>query len=516
MDNNLLKSKLLIVDDSPSNIDLLLDILKSDYKLTIATNGKNAIKLALGKSKPDLILLDIVMPVMDGFEVCIRLKKNERTRDIPVIFLTAKTEIDDIIKGFDLGAVDYITKPFNRTELLARVKTHIELKKYREHLEKLVQDRTSELKKAKDVAEAANKAKSEFLANMSHEIRTPINAVLGFTELLESSITDPKQKNYLNSIKDGSRGLLTLINDILDLSRIDAGKMELQYTVTNPYTLFKEIERIFSLNAQQKGLDFIIEIAEDIPESLSLDQVRLRQILFNIIGNAVKFTEKGYIKIFANVIYSKEDKSAVDLIISIKDTGIGMSTEFQKKVFDIFSQQEGQSSRKYGGTGLGLGIAKRLAEMMGGKINLISEVNKGSTFEIKLFNIAVSTLKSDSSKRISEPCESKPEEKDQTSEIPPTALKKVPAALIKLENECMQLWESVQKKQHMPDIENFANEIKSIGDNLSIPLLSKYGEDLINDINNFDIENMGVAINTYPEMIKRIKSFLTKGDYQDE
>ncbi len=247
----------------------------------------------------------------------------------------------------------------------------------------------SELEEAKKAAEAANRAKSEFLANMSHEIRTPMNAILGFTELLSLSIKDGQQKNYLQAIQSGGKSLLTLINDILDLSKIEAGKLDVQYEPVNPYHIFNEIRQIFALKISQKNLDFITEVAEDIPESLLLDEVRTRQVLFNLIGNSVKFTEKGYIKVSANKIYSVQDHSKLDLIIRIEDTGIGIPAESQDKIFEAFRQQDGQSNRKYGGTGLGLAITRRLVEMMNGNIILESEPGKGSVFEIVLYDVAV-------------------------------------------------------------------------------------------------------------------------------
>lgn len=246
-----------------------------------------------------------------------------------------------------------------------------------------------EAQQARKNAENANKAKSEFLANMSHEIRTPMNAVLGFTELLSGLITEPVQKSYLEAIKSGGKSLITLIDDILDLSKIEAGKMKIQYEPVIPYLIFKETENIFSLKIAEKQVDFITDISKDIPERLLLDEVRFRQILFNLIGNAVKFTEKGYIKISARKTPSQENKLKIDLTITVEDTGIGIHPESQEKIFEAFRQQSEQSTRKYGGTGLGLAITKRLVEMMNGSISLRSEVNRGTIFEIILYGVSI-------------------------------------------------------------------------------------------------------------------------------
>jgi len=246
-----------------------------------------------------------------------------------------------------------------------------------------------ELRKSRSEAIKANMAKSEFLANMSHEIRTPLNAVIGFTELLETMVVDGKQKNYLQSIKSGGKNLLMLINDILDLSKIEAGKLEFKYEAVNPYYLIDEIKQIFIIKIAEKDIDFVVKVEEDIPASLVLDEVRLRQVIFNLIGNAIKFTETGFVKFSVHKLISENDTSKIDLIVDVEDTGIGIPEDQQARIFDAFQQQSGQSTRKYGGTGLGLSISKRLVEMMGGNISLKSKVGKGSVFSFTLNDVSI-------------------------------------------------------------------------------------------------------------------------------
>ena len=269
----------------------------------------------------------------------------------------------------------------------------------RDITEKRLKEKTDQLKEVADHANAmataadqASQAKSEFLANMSHEIRTPMNAILGFSGILGSKVEDTEQKGYLNSISASGKTLLRIIDDILDLSKLEAGKLELQYNATNPHSLFGEIEQIFSLKVEEKGLEFRSDVDASLPESLILDEIRLRQVLINLVGNAVKFTEKGHIRLSVRPKYTEADRSKLDLIVSVQDTGIGIQSDQQKEIFEAFAQQDGQRTAQFGGTGLGLTISRRLVELLGGEISLESKVGEGSTFSITLNDIAVGSV----------------------------------------------------------------------------------------------------------------------------
>jgi signal transduction histidine kinase len=362
--------RVLLVEDNVGDVALIQEFLGgSELSDSFALERVDRLSLALdrlGQGGIDVLLLDLTLPDCQGLDTFRRVRKLAPL--LPIVIMSGVNDEELATQAVHEGAQDYLVKGQVDGHLLGRyLRYAIERKGYE-----------IQLQQAREAAEAASRAKSAFLAHMSHEIRTPMNAIFGLTELVLETPLTLEQREHLETVKKSADALLVVINDILDFSKIEADRLDLDRVPFELRGHLRDVVGTLALRAQQKGLKLSSRISPDVPEVIVSDPSRLRQVLVNLLGNAIKFTERGEIAVEVQTFSRQDDQ--VELSFAVKDTGIGLPLDKQKLIFEPFMQLSTGSSRQFEGTGLGLTIAARLVDLFGGKLRVVSEVDRGSTF----------------------------------------------------------------------------------------------------------------------------------------
>lgn len=362
------KPKILIVDDTPTNLSILEEILNDeDYFISVAQSGNQALSI-IEKFTPDLILLDVNMPGIDGFETCRRLKSQENTRGIPVVFITARAEPEDVIQGFNEGGVDYITKPFNHSEVLARVQTHLK-----------VQQLIRQLGLKNNQLKELNELKNKFLGMASHDMRNYLAAIKGYSQILredKKELPEETQDQFLSFIFKSSENMLKMVNDLLDVSVIESGELQLDLQPESLKNLISHNIMINQFFADKKDIRLQSELP-DVPKC-RVDANKIGQVIDNLLSNAIKFSEPGT-TVFINL---EEEKGK--LIFSVKDEGPGISDEDQAKLFQHFQKLSARPTAGESSSGLGLAISKKMIQAHEGRLSVTSQLGSGATFSFEI------------------------------------------------------------------------------------------------------------------------------------
>ncbi len=396
-------ARILVIDDSSANIVAVRGMLGREYEVSFATSGPQALALLAQGYRPDLILLDVMMPGMDGYAVCAALRGTPAARDTPVVFITARTDPGSESRALAAGGLDFIHKPLDAAVLRARIGLHlqlrsqalalaeanaalsaanVELSRHRDHLEAQVDARTRELAAALDRAESANRAKSAFLSTIGHELLTPLNQILGPLQLVRKQLADDRLRGWLDTAGEAARDLLRLIKNIL---RYVEGESEDLVIAADDFVLAAMLNEAVGLirpAADAKGLELSVMLDPAAPAWLKGDARRLVQVLTNLLDNAVKFSEQG--RITLSVQSLALEHGTCELRFEVADQGIGIATEFQDRLFDLFELGDASLTRCHGGTGLGLALCKRLVGRMAGEIGADSTPGAGSRFWFSL------------------------------------------------------------------------------------------------------------------------------------
>jgi signal transduction histidine kinase len=399
------KAKILVVDDVPGKLLAIETVLESLEQTVVAvSSGADALRRLLVDDFA-VILLDVNMPGLDGFETAELIRQRKQSEHTPIIFLTAYADDAYAERGYSLGAVDYILTPAAPEVLRAKVSVFVDLFHKTQQIQRQADQRVQLAQEhaGRVEAERASQAKSQFLTNVSHELRTPMTAIIGMTELALLEELSPVVRGHLSTVQTNAHLLLELLNEILDLSKLEAGKLKLEHGPLDLRRIVKELSHTFGHRAEKKGLAFEANVDQAVPNHMIGDSLRLRQVLINFLNNAVKFTDRGSVSLEVQLQSSCDQEAWVRF--SVRDTGIGIAQEDHQDIFAPFTQVDASPTRSHEGTGLGLAITAELIRAMTGTRALQSEVGKGSVFSFTV-PLAIDASRLDEAPAVHEPATS--------------------------------------------------------------------------------------------------------------
>jgi two-component system sensor histidine kinase/response regulator len=499
---------IFIVDDNENNLQVLGNqLLEQGFDVSLANNGFEALEVLEVGDLPDLILLDIMMPGIDGIEVCKKIKANTRTQNVPVIFLTAKSDVSDIVFGLESGGVDYITKPFNPTELLARINNQLEIKFSKDEIEsknKELAMLNDALTKSRKLLKAKNKelnelnnAKDKFFSIIAHDLKNPLQALLLTSDLMERYIDDvdiKKIREKTKNMKDATKQIIDLLNNLLQWSRSQTGRIKFEPEIVDFYTISDNILSLFKNQASAKSI--IIHSA--IPEStlIKADYNMLYTVVRNLVSNAIKFTKNG------GAVKLSCRKENNYLVIDIADSGIGIDEVNIKKLFRIDSTYTRSGTNKEQGTGLGLLLCKDFVEKHNGKLTVKSEVGVGTTF-----SVLIPTFYSPGAKIAEE------DTKEEVIDIPAFSeeeilnMKDSFGMISELYHDQL---EKLSKYKIVDEMKIFADNLIDIGKNNYLPQLHEIGKKISQAVENFDIVEIDDGFSQFSQYFNNINKIIKK------
>jgi two-component system, sensor histidine kinase len=483
--------KILIVEDELIIAHSLQEALQNDgYQVVGLVDTAELAMAIIPEVNPDLILMDIFLKdAIDGITLSQEIQKHW---DIPIVYLTAYGDKELIQRAKITNPYGYILKPYRWSELKIAIEMGLNRHDHERERQTFFQEEIDQ----------AQKVKREFLTNIKHEIRTPMNVIQGFSQLLQDEIQDKRLSFYLDSIIESGELLLKMLEDIIELAQIESADISMSFDSVDLRTFIWEMEKIFNNKARIKNINFITDIDTRLPKLIRFDERLLKKILINLIDNSLKFTEKGTIKISINSREIKE-QGAVELRIAVQDTGIGISQKYHSSIFDLFYQADSSLTRSHGGVGLGLTLAKKLTEYLGGRIEIESEENRGSTFTLIFPEVKVSQA-DNWLNFVSLPRCNTSKNNDSSGSDNLNVLQELLACLLLKEQEN---WPKVKAKLIFSDLNNFALEIYQLGQDYPYLPLQVYAEKLLQQISFFDA-NISHTVEAFPSLIRDLEKLI--------